>query len=133
MTETMEAYTFTPEMGEISGFGGSYEAGCRAMVRAGLLFWDAQPASYDPHFRGFKGVYGLLDDDNADAKALSQAIIDAPFTDPETGTHTTVGKYGATGAMHHAAIAHILFVRRAGWGAYVRKMSGPDEPAEVTP
>jgi len=34
----MSAMEWTSDMGEISGFGGSYEAGCRAMLDAGIAF-----------------------------------------------------------------------------------------------
>jgi hypothetical protein len=36
-------YQFTPEMGEISGLGGTYEETCRAMLAAGLEWLDAHP------------------------------------------------------------------------------------------
>lgn len=92
---------WTPDMGEISGFGGSYEAGCRAMVKAGVEFWEAQDAAhargerekFDPHYQGFEGVFGLLTDDNADAKALDRAMMDTPFVDDRTG-ETTRGDSG---------------------------------------
>lgn len=117
---------WTPDMGEISGFGGSYEAGCRAMVKAGVEFWEAQDAAhargereqFDPHYQGLDGVFGLLTDDNADAKALDRAMMDTPFVDDRTGETTTIGKYGATGAMHQAAVGHVMAFRRLGAEKY---------------
>ncbi len=111
---TEKIYDFTPTMGEISGFGGGYEACCRAMLKAGLLWWDAHPDA-DPKFHGYEGIYGIISEDNDDAKALSKAVID--------GANDT----GATVAMHQAVISSIFFIRKRGWEAYVAEMSKPDE------
>jgi hypothetical protein len=113
------AREWTEDMGEISGFGGTYEAGCRAMVFAGMKWCDEHPDA-DPQFRGFKGVYGVISDENDDAKALTKAVIDAPIT--VDGKETTVGEYGATGAMHQAAISHVMFYRAHGWDEYCRQL-----------
>ena len=126
---TEQAYEFTPEMGEISGFGGGYEAGCRAMLKAGLEFWDAQPPEFDPHYQYARGVFGLCMGDNEDAKRLDAAIMAAPLV--IDGRETTVGKYGATGAMHHAVVQHILFIRREGWERYVEEMSKPEDSTDA--
>lgn len=108
---------WAPDMGEISGFGqdGSpggvaYEACCRAMLKAGLAWLDAHPDA-DPKFHGYKNIYGILEEDNDDAKALSAAVV-APA---EAGG-------GASGAMHQAVVSHLLFIRANGWTAYVAKM-----------
>jgi len=104
--------TWTEEMGEISGFGGSYEAGCRAMVLAGIQWIDEHPDG-DPQFHGYNGVYGLIMEDNEDAKSLTRAIMDAPVK-MEDGTVTRAGKE-ATGAMHQAAVGNVLAYKRLGW------------------
>ncbi len=109
------AYEFTPEMDEISGFGGGYEEVCRVMLKAGLEFWDQQPESFDPRYKSMKGVFGLLLDNNEDAKKLDDAIIAVAN--------------GATGAMHQAIVGHIFFIRQNGWDAYVREMSERKEEA----
>ncbi|MGI8766595.1 MAG: hypothetical protein ACR2KM_08795 [Gemmatimonadaceae bacterium] len=111
-------YQYTDDMGEISGMGGGYEATCRAMVVAGLNFWDARPPDFDPHFRGYEGVYGILSDDNADAKALSDAVVAGADGD-------------CTGAMHQASIGHIMAVRRLGWDGYCAEMRKSDEPVKA--
>ena len=98
---------FTEAMGEISGMGGGYEAGCQAMVLAGMAWLDAHPDA-DPHFKGFKGVFGVLADDNDDAKALTAAI--------------TSGTDDCTGAMHHASVNHCMAYKRLGWDEYVRQL-----------
>lgn len=102
-----EKYEFEKGMGEISGLGGGYEQACRNMLKAGLEYWDSHP-NLDPKFRGFKGVYGLLNDDNEDVKALSKATIDA--TDD------------CIGAMHQAVIGSVLWIRKNGWVEYVKVM-----------
>jgi len=107
-------YQWQPGMGEISGFGkeGSeggkgYEACCVAMVRAGLRWWDAHPTA-DPKFHGFKDIYGILMEDNQDAKDISAAMVEAGRSHG-----------GSTGAQHQACIGHIFLIRKLGWEKYV--------------
>ena len=109
---TEKEYVFTDEMGEISGFGGGYEKGCRAMVVAGLRWMRDNPDA-EPHYRGYEGIYGVLSDDNDDANALSKAV-------------TSVAS-GCTGAMHQATIGHVLWINKNGWDKYVEKMT-EEEP-----
>lgn len=130
-----EQREWTEEMGEISGFGGSYEAGCRAMVLAGLAWWDEHPDA-DPHFHGYEGIAGMIVEDDEDAKALTRAMLDAEVTigdevdadgidvDPHT---TTVGEYGATGAMVQWSVNHVLAARRLGWEEYARQLAAREE------
>lgn len=106
----MTKYQFNDDMKEISGFGGAYEGECRKMLAAALEWLDANPEA-DPQFRGYKGVYGVLSDDNEDAKALSKAA-------------TSVTE-GATGAMHQAVMTHAMFVKANGWDKYVAEMTHP--------
>ena len=99
---------YTDDMDELSGFGGGYEANCRAMVLGGLDWWDEHPDA-DPQFKGFKGVYGLMISEDDEAKALSEAMVAAtPDRD-------------VTGAMHQAATSHVLWIRSNGWGKYVEE------------
>jgi hypothetical protein len=114
------AYVYTDNMCEISGFGGGYELCCRAMVVAGLEWLDAHPGA-KPEFHGWRGIYGVIVDDNEDAKALSLAIEEAAKAQ---------GRGGATGAMHQAAVTHILTIRDKGWDWYVAEMRQPDAKAE---
>lgn len=110
--ETATKREWRPLMGEISGFGGGYEAGCRAMLFAGLDWLDQHPNA-DPQYHGFKGVYGLIDTDNDDARALDAAVIAACD--------------GCSGAMHHAVISHIMFIRAHSWDEYCAEMSKRDK------
>lgn len=107
---------WTPDMGEMSGMGGSYEGGCRAMVKAGVEFWEAQDAlfyssnttpKFDPQYEP---------DRNDDARALDAVLEAAPIT--IDGIETTCGEYGTTGAMHGSAVAHIFAFRRLGAAEY---------------
>lgn len=109
---------WTAEMGEISGFGGTYEDGCRTMVLAGLDWLDGHPTA-DPKFHGFTDVYGVLVDDNDDAKALSKAMVDAADAKYPDG--------GVTGAMHQACVQHVLFVRKHGWDRYVADLKAREK------
>jgi hypothetical protein len=95
-------------MGEISGFGGGYEQCCRDMLAAGVAWLDANKDAV-PEFHGFKNVYGVVMEDNEAAKALTKAVIDA-------------AKGEATGAMHHAAISHLMVIRSKGWEYYVDEL-----------
>ena len=97
-------YQYTDDMGEISGFGGDYEQTCRNMVVAGLEWLDSNPNS-DPQFHGYKSIYGVITEDNEDAKKLSDAVVNASGGD-------------CTGAMHQATISRILWIRKNGWDKY---------------
>lgn len=105
----LDGRVFDSDMAEISGFGGGYEACCRKMALAGMKWCDDNPPA-DPKFHGYEGVFGVIAEDNDDAKALSKAINDAA----DGG--------GATGAMHQACVSHALAYRRLGWDAYRAEM-----------
>lgn len=119
VVEVTSSKAWSDDMGEISGFGGSYEAGCRAMVLAGIKWIDEHPDA-DPHFRGYEGVYGILTEDNDDAKALTKAVMDAEFVF-ENGRKIRCGDE-ATGAMHHATMGHVLAYKRLGWDEYCKQL-----------
>lgn len=99
-------FTTTNKMGEISGFGGSYELGCRAMLKAGMYWLKANPNA-DPHYMGFKDVVGILQDDNEDATDLDEAMM------------KPVKGLGATGAMHQAVASRLLWIKGHSWEEYV--------------
>lgn len=116
-------YEFTPEMGEISGLHGNYEAACREMLIAGLEYWDKYP-DLKPQYKGTSPespiqIYGVLLRDNEDAKTLSKIVCDAANPD-----------YGVTGAMHQAVIESIMWIRTNGWEAYVKAMSEKSEEGD---
>ena len=104
----MTNYKYTPEMREISGLGGGYEHDCRKMVITGLKWLDKHPNA-DPKFTGYREVFGLISEDNHDAKKLSATVGASVPT--------------CSGAGHHAAIAHILHIKEVGWSTYVKEMT----------
>jgi hypothetical protein len=104
--DSQTKYAFSDDMGEISGFGGSYEDACRRMVVAGLEWLDAHPESA-PKFSEYKNVFGVINEEGEDAKALMTAMV-APAPD-------------CTGAMVHACVHHLLYIRKNGWAAYVEQ------------
>lgn len=110
----IEGFEWTEDMHEISGFGGGYERACRAMVSAGCKWLTDNPTA-DPNFHGYKGIYGVISEDNDDAKALTKVVIDAAGGD-------------ASGAMHQASIGHIMFWKRErSWPVYQAEMRKPRE------
>ena len=106
-----EMYEFEEGMSEISGFGGHYEENRRRMVKAGLEWFDEHPKA-DPKFIGYEGIYGIISEDNEDAKKLSKAV--------------TASVSGCSGAMHQATIGHILHIHKVGWDIYVKEMQKDD-------
>lgn len=89
-------YPWTDAMGEISGFGGGYEAACRDMVYAGLAWLQSRPAA------------DLSSWKTDDAKTIEKVILGA--------------EPGCSGAMHGAVMNVIAFIAKNGWDEYVRRM-----------
>ena len=122
---TVEAHglVFSNDMPQISGFGGSYERGCRAMVLAGAAWLRNNPDA-DPKFTENSMLFGaamLYKQCNDDAKALDAAMMDAEV-DMGDGKIARVGDE-CTGAMIHAATRHVLFIKKKGWDRYVEEMT----------
>lgn len=103
----MNKYEFSNDMKEISGLGGEYEQACRKMLIAGLEWLDKYPNA-DPKYHGYKDIYGIIQEDSRDAKALSAAVISAVSD--------------CTGAMHQAVVSSLLYIKKHGWQAYTEKM-----------
>lgn len=110
--------TMTVDMTEISGFGGNYEAGCRAMVLAGVE-WLATHPDAKPSWSNPRGLIGVDLDENDDCKAMEEAMLAAPLT--IDGKNTTVNEYGATGAMMQFSKRHVMRAHRVGWDAYCKE------------
>ena len=114
---------------EVSGFGPdtSYEQGCRAMVLAGMQWWEDHPNA-DPKFKGMKDVFGLVLEENDDAKDLTETIMNAECVHPEINDGNVFKvRTEATGAMHHAAIGHVLAYKRLGEDEYWKQLLERDE------
>jgi hypothetical protein len=117
-TETAP-FRHTADMGEISGFGGGYEACCQDMLEAGVLWLNANPQKRDLSAHGLQNVYGIFIPDSDDAKAIEKAIIDA-------------SKGEATGAMHHAVMSRLFYIAKNGWDSYCEELRKPrDENDEA--
>ena len=100
-------YEYTEDMDEISGFGGAYEAACRQMVLAGVKWLKEHPEA-SPQFHGWKGVAGVIAEDNDDANSLSKAIVEVV---PD-----------CSGAMYGSAVSHALYIHANGWDKYAALM-----------
>jgi hypothetical protein len=107
-------YVWTDDMREISGFGGSYEGGCRVMVTAGLEWFDGHPDIEEPLFKEYKNIAGLIIETNPNAKALTKAMCKAADRAYPNG--------GVTGAMMQYTVHHVFKARALGWPAYVAMM-----------
>jgi hypothetical protein len=90
-----QEFTWTDDMDEISGFGGGYEACCRTMVRAGVLWLRERGADLDkwPDFRD----------------EMSDMLDDA------SGRQSS-------GAQVGAAMSHATFIYKQGWSTCAAKM-----------
>jgi hypothetical protein len=78
-------------MGEISGFGGDYEKLCRDMVLRGVQWLEAHPEA-KPDFSECKGVFGIIEDGNADATTLVKTMLaeEEPSGKSTAGTNTSL-------------------------------------------
>lgn len=97
-------FLWTPEMGEISGFGGGYEAACQKMTQAGVAWLQAEPRRLD--------VLTRPDAPEAEQNTVFRALLDCVGDAEE----------GSSGAMVGAAARHALRIAADGWPAYVTKM-----------
>ena len=105
MSETV--FRHAPEMGEISGFGGSYEKCCQDMLESGVKHLIKQD-NILLQGHAFKNIYGIFRADSEDAKELERVILCA-------------AKGEATGAMHQAVMTRLFWISRHGWDKYVEK------------
>lgn len=102
-------YRHTPDMGEISGFGGGYEKCCQDMLEAGVLWLNDHPNA-DLKGHAFKDVTGIFESTSDDAKALENAVMDA------------VKGEGATGAMHQVVMERLFWIAGHGWDKYCEEL-----------
>jgi hypothetical protein len=100
---------YTSDMGELSGFGGGYEATCRRMALAGAIWLRDLP---DPEWNEYIALRDSGDlpsaRDHAVFRGLDAAVLKAAP--------------GCSGAMHGAAMNHALYIREHGWDDYAQKM-----------
>jgi len=98
-------YTHTPDMGEISGFGSTYEEACQTMLNAGVEWIMAHP-DVKLVWQEMQGVYGWVQAKDDLTQELETVVV------------KSLGKEGPTGAMMHAVAARLMLVARDGWEAY---------------
>jgi len=106
-----ENFRHTPDMGEISGFGGNYEKMCQDMLAAGVKWLHRRAQK-----TAFPNIYN--------EKYLSKVIVDA-------------SKGECTGAMHDNIMQKLVFIARFGWAKYCDEMrdiaAGQNGDVTVTP
>lgn len=106
-----KVFRHTPEMGEISGFGGSYEEACQDMLEAGVKWLEAnKDKKKDLEGRTIKNVYGIFEVTSDAAKTMEKAVMESD------------GGKGATGAMHHAVMSRLFYIAANGWDKYVEEL-----------
>jgi len=111
----MTEYRHTADMGEISGFGGGYEAVCQDMLHAGVSWIiEKKIGSDDLKAHGFKGVYGIIEPDNDTTRELEKVLVEAAHGD-------------CTGAMMHAVMMRCIFVSHHSWDEYCAQMRAFEE------
>lgn len=89
---------------DISGFGGSYEAGCQKMLLQGLEFLNNHPNFNWEGYKQYKNIYGLCTAKTDEAKALDEAVC--------TGVEPS-------GAMHQAVINHLAYIHKHGYDNWI--------------
>lgn len=62
----------------------------------------------EPMFSEYSGFYEIVKQDNKAAKELSEVIGNV--------------EGGCSGAMHHAVVSHLLYVKANGWEKYCKQM-----------
>lgn len=113
-----EDIEWTDEMGEISGFGGSYETACRKMVMRAAT-WLRAHEDADPTFGEIEGVFGISDAFNDDAKQAREEMVKA-------AKDVSGNAGGPTGAMIHACTQHVVYISEYGWDEYKRQMESKE-------
>ena len=113
---TEQEYKHTPAMGEISGFGGTYEDGCQTMLDAGVKWLNDHPDA-ELKMTVNPSIIGLLNEDSEDAKKLGKFIVSAADKVHPNG--------GVTGALHQYVMARLMYIKTHGWDVYVTTLEGP--------
>lgn len=108
--ETRAKYPWTPDMGEISGFGGGYEETCRNMLYGALAHLDEHCATPEEKTQAVTSfVEQIHSSFPTQEHPLENAIMDACKDD-------------CTGAMHGAVVSHLLYIIKNGWDKWSSKM-----------
>lgn len=97
---------------DISGMGGSYEAGCQLMLLRGLKYLKEHPGFDFSAYKSYKKVYGICEGEGDEARQLDEAI--------------TKG-IESSGAMHHAIITHLAYIHKHGHDAWITEAHKHDK------
>ena len=89
---------------DISGFGGSYEAGCQKMLLNGIKFLNEHPSFDFQVYKSSPQVFGLCIGEGETAEALDKAVCEG--VEP-------------SGAMHHAVIRHLAYIHTHGYDQWL--------------
>jgi hypothetical protein len=108
LEEIKTEYAWQPGMGEISGFGGTYEDACHNMLWAGIAWLETKPDA-DLKASTYSNIYGILNAESDDCKDLEKAVLSVCSD--------------CTGAMHQAVMSACLYISANGWAKYVAAMS----------
>lgn len=112
------SYRHTPDMGEISGFGGGYESCCQDMLEAGVKWLVGHK---DAALEGstIEQVFGFFKAESDDAKAMEKEVLSA-------------AKGEDTGAMHHAVMSRLFWISKYGWDAYCAELRDDEAKEQAT-
>ena len=116
-----DKFRHTPDMGEISGFGGGYEDTIQNMLSAGTEWLINNPEA-DIKLKGFEGVYGMVQTNSDDAETLETVITDS-VKDKD-------GKCDITSVMHHDVMMRLLYIHTHSWTEYCDMMRDRDQNLE---
>ncbi len=105
---------------DISGMGGSYEAGCQKMLINGLKFLNEHPNFDWSAYKEYRGVFGLTIAESSEAKELDDAV--GQDVEP-------------SGAMHSAVISHLAYINKHGYDGWTSEaekqgMTVYEQPSE---
>ena len=107
--ETRAKFPWLPEMGEISGFGGGYEETCRNMLYGALAYLDEHCTTQEEKINAVAKLVDDLRDRNYKNNGIEKAIMKACEND-------------CTGAMHNAAVSHLMFLTKNGYEKYKNEL-----------
>lgn len=96
---------------DISGMGGSYEAGCQLMLRRGLDYLKEHPDFDFKVYKSYRNLYGICQGEGEQARELDEVICKG--VEP-------------SGAMHQAVISHLAYIHEHGHDAWIAEASKHD-------
>lgn len=96
---------------DITGFGGGYEATCQQMLWNAVRFISEGDRNISS--KQSPQIYGIAINEGEDGKAFDDAMMD--------------GIEGATGAMHHCATNHALYIQKNGYLKWFQELKAARE------